>query len=361
MRTYRPFLLILPLFLTGSFTFAQSNLQMAPLPGDPMELVTGATHVVSDPQERGHVLALLEHARENADLHTPGSAPFILRVSFSASGNVLGTGSGEMEETWLSPQNAQWTAHLGNFQITRTLSGGLIFDDRQVTFIPIRVHMLRDALFWPINFGPPGHILIRTANASWRGKEVTCILTSGGMADPTPTPGRRWWEREFCVDAKTGLLQILSDAPGIYFVYDYAGGPQFHGRSVPKNVSVFSAGKSVLEAHLESMSDATNITAESLASSHAPRRFGPVLSGATRFPHIIHVAPGAATVQPVIVHAILDPKGEVMDAELIEMADAALSQSALDIVKHTVFHREEIRGGRMQTEAFINVQFVSGQ
>jgi len=361
MRTYRPLLAILSFFLISSFASAQSQLSVAPLPGDPMELVTGATHVPTTPQEREQALNLLERARQNADLHTPGAAPFILRVSFSASGNVLGTGSGEMEETWISPQNGQWTAHLGNFAITRTLSQGLIFDDRQVTFIPIRLHMLRDALFWPINFGAPGHILIRTANANWRGKEVTCIMTSGGMADPTPTPGRRWWEREFCVDPKTGLLQILSDAPGIYFVYDYTGGPQFHGRSVPKNISVFSAGKSVLEAHVESMSDASNITAESLASSNTPRRFGPVLSGATRFPHIIHVAPGAATVQPVIVHAILDPKGEVMDAELIEMADAALSQSALEIVKHTVFHREEVRGGRMQTEAFINVQFVSGQ
>ena len=104
-------------------------------------------------------------------------------------------------------------ARLGDFSLARISTGGQIFDDKPVEFIPMRLHMLRDAIFWPIIFDQ-GHTLIRTATATWKGKDLTCILTSGGMADATPTPGRRWIEREFCIDTNTGLLQVLSMLQG---------------------------------------------------------------------------------------------------------------------------------------------------
>jgi hypothetical protein len=87
------------------------------------------------------------------------------------------------------------------------------------------------------------------------------------------------------------------------------------------------------------------------------RNSGPVLSYAMRFPQVIHVAPGASIIQPVIVHALLGPDGKVLDAELVENSGAALSQSALDLVKRSTYVRAN--NGRLQREAFINVQFVS--
>ena len=345
------------LFTTAGF--GQKAPELAPLPSDSFELVTGATHVPGTPQERGQALDLLEHARQNSDLHAAGSPAFNMRINFSANGNVLFTGSGEMEETWFAPYSFRWTARLGDFSLDRISTGGRIYDDKQASFIPIRLHMLRDAVFWPINF-QQAHSLIRTASATWRGKELTCILTSGDMADPTPTPGRRWIEREFCIEAKTGLLHILSDAPGIYVIYDYANPLKFHGRVLARQFSIVEGGKTVLEAHIESLADAISspglLAPTDQMKAHPP---GPLLGGAMRFPRMVTVAPGAAVVQPVIVHAILNRNGKVEDAELVEGSGAALGQSALDIVRRSIYPEVERVWAGHQMEAFINVQFVS--
>jgi hypothetical protein len=199
--------------------------------------------------------------------------------------------------------------------------------------------------------------LIRTATAQWKGSEVTCILTSGGMSDATATPGRRWTEREYCVDTKTGLMQVLSDAPGIYVLYDYTNPHHFHGRVLAGKISIVEGGKTVLEANLVNIGDADPNNTSVLTPTQEMRNSGPVLSYTMRFPQTIHVAPGAAITQPVIVHALLGSDGKVLDAELVEDSGAALSQSALDLVKRTSYVRAN--NEKLQREAFINVQFVS--
>ena len=333
--------------------------QTAPVPPDSFELVTGATQVPSTPEERSAVLALMERARQNGDLHAAGSAAYTMRVTFNASGNVLATGAGEMEETWFSPANARWTAHLGDFSLDRIFSSGRVFDDKIADFIPIRLQTLRSAIFWPINF-QQGHTLIRTAVVTWKGKELTCALISGEMADPSPTPGRRWEEREFCIENKTGLLQILSDAPGVYVLFDYANALHFHGRVLPSQFKVVEGGNTVLESHLESIADAISgpdsLTPSAQMKTNGP---GPLLGGTMRFPRMVPVAPGAATVQPVIVHAILDRHGKVGDAELVGNPDSALGQSALEFVKRGLYPQVERVWAGHQMEAFINVEFVS--
>lgn len=339
--------------------FCQDRPSVAPIPADSLELVTGATQVPSTPEERSAVLSLLERARQNSDLHAAGSAPFSLRVNFSASGNVLATGTGEMEETWFNATHSRWTAHLGDFSLNRILDNGRIFDDKVPDFIPIRVQMLRGAIFWPINF-QPAHALIRTAAATWKGKALTCLLTSGEMAEATPTPGRRWIEREFCIENKTGLLQILSDAPGVYVLYDYGNPLRFHGRVLARQFSIIEGGSTVLDATIESVADAIDggdsMTPSEQMKTHGP---GPLLGGTMRFPRVIRVAPGAATVQPVIVHAILDRNGRVGDAELVSTTGVALGQSALDLVKRGTYPQVQRVWAGHQMEAFINVEFVS--
>lgn len=342
--------------LLATAGICQKKTEIAPVPADSLELVTGATHVPDTPPERARALDLVERARQNSDLSTPGGPAYTLKVNFTASGNVQFTGSGEMEETWVGPYVFRWSARLGDFELTRIAIRNSIMDDKPTPFIPMRVHMLRDALFWPVSFNS-ADALIRTATARWKGSEVTCILTSGGMSDATPTPGRRWVEREFCVDTKTGLLQVLSDAPGIYVLYDYANPLHFHGRVLADKISIVEGGKTVLEANLASIADADPNDPSVLTPTPEMRNSGPVLSYTMRFPQTIHVAPGASTIQPVIVHALLGSDGKVLDAELVENSGAALSQSALDLVKRSSYVRAN--NARLQREAFINVRFVS--
>lgn len=351
---------LLAVLLSSAVLCQNKPQQLALAPADPLELANGPTQVPDTPQERARILGLLERARQNSDLHAAGSAAFTLKVNFNASGNAQFTGSGEMEETWFGPYGFRWTARLGDFSLDRISTNGQIFDDKAADFIPMRLQMLRGAIFWPINF-EQAHALIRTTTATWKGKELTCILTSGDMADPSPTPGRRWIEREFCVETKTGLLQILSEAPGFYVIYDYTNALQFHGRTLPRQISVVEGGNTVLEARFESIADATNTDLLNPSETMKGHGRSPLLGGTMRFPRMLNVAAGAGTIQPVIVHAILDRNGRVGDAELVENSGAASGQTALDFVRRSVHPQIERAWAGHQIEAFIYVQFVSQQ
>jgi hypothetical protein len=122
-------------------------------------------------------------------------------------------------------------------------------------------------------------------------------------------------------------------------------------------ISIVEGGKTVLEANVAGIGDADPNDTSVLTPTPNMRNSGPVLSYTMRFPQNIHVAPGASIIQPVIVHALLGSDGKVLDAELVEDSDAALSQSALDLVKRSSYVRAN--NARLQREAFINVKFVS--
>ena len=362
MLAYRLLSRLSLMVVLAATAFTQSNpLKVAPLPSDPFEVATGPVQVVSSPEARSTVLGLLEKARQNSDLIAPGAPPFSMKTSFSAEGAVLFTGSGEMDETWLSPRVWEWSARLGDFAFKRVMTGGIMADDRPVSMIPMRVQMLRDSLFWPMNFENGGN-QIRTVQANWQGQRVTCILTSGPFGNADSTPGRRWVEQEYCVDPVSGTLRILSEAPGVYTVFDYRNAIRFHGHLVPGAMSIVEGGKTVLEVKVDSITDAA-INPASLETQKPQGDIrGPVLSAAMRFPQIIRVARGAGVIQPVIVHAILGPDGKVLDAELLDNSGAALMQSALETVKRTTYVRAWRRTqGPLQREAFINVKFVSGE
>jgi hypothetical protein len=178
-----------------------------------------------------------------------------------------------------------------------------------------------------------------------------------------PTPGRRWEETECCIDAKTGLLRTYSQAPGIYTVYDYSEKFEFHGRTLALQISIVEDGVTVLQIHLDSLADAANADPDQYVPtkkmiSHGP---GDILVGPFRFPQTVAVPAGrSGVVQPVIVHAVLDKKGHVVEAEALQHSDTLLADAALAIVERTTYVRPQ-SDRPVQREAFINVQFTPPQ
>ena len=353
-------LLVLFILFVATFSFCQSAPKVAPLPYDPLELATGPTVVPDTPEKRAVLLNLLERARQNSAMHTPGMAPFSLKVSFnSTGGDSHSQGYGELEETWLNGQTWRWSARLGDYSQLRIFYQGEAYDDKPRGHMPLRLQMVRNSVFWPVvgNFAPA---LIRMATAKWEGTEVACILMSPPGNDATETPGRRWEENEFCIDPKTGLLRIHSEAPGIYSVYDYNGGIEFHGRVLPRQATIVEGGTSVLQIHFDDIQDANNDPNQFVPTkkmiSQGP---GAIMVGPFRFPESVRAPAGfSGVVQPVIVHAILDQKGKVLDAEVVQTSDPALAAAALDVVWHSSYLPAERKDRPLQREAFINVKFT---
>lgn len=332
--------------------------QVAPIPNDPLELATGPVQIADTPQRRAAVLALLERARQNDYLHAPAGAPFDLKVSFVASGQSQYNGPGEMEEVWLSPGTWRWTAHLGDYSQSRIYHNGIAYDSNAHAYLPLRLQMVRSAIFWPVSGNLAG-TLIRTAEASWKGTAVTCALISGPRAEVTATPGRRWQEEEFCVDPKSGLLQTYSVAPGIYNVYDYSNAFPFHGSIIARQISIVENGNPVVQVQLEGLQDAGPVDPASFVPTPEMQGPGVVIRGPLRFPQFATSSQvKSGTIQPVIVHALLDVAGKVLEAESLEVADASLSDAALQLVRSSNYGPPgRATGAPVQREVFINIEF----
>ena len=58
------------------------------------------------------------------------------------------------------------------------------------------------------------------------------------------------------------------------------------------------------------------------------------------------------------VHAILDQKGKVLDAEVVQTSDPALAAAALEVGWHFSYLSAERKDRPLQREAFINVRFT---
>jgi hypothetical protein len=347
------------LLFVSALTCSQATPPTAPLPYDPLELATGPTLVPDTPAKRELLLSLLERARQNSAMHMPGMAPFRIKVSFNAVGDSHNSGYGELEETWLNGQTWRWSARIGDYSQLRIFYQGAAYDDKAKGHMPLRLQMVRNSVFWPVGGKFPS-ALIRMATAKWEGTDVACILMSGPMNDATATPGRRWEENEYCIDPKTGLLRIHSEAPGIYSVYDYNGGIQFHGRTLPRQTMIVEGGTTVLQIHLDGIedpnSDPNQFVPTKKMLSHGP---GAIMVGPFRFPEVVPTPAGySGEIKPVIVHAILDQKGKVLDAEVVGSSDPALSAAALGVVWHSSYLPAQRDNRPLQREAFINVKFT---
>jgi len=99
----------------------RSTLAVVPLPADSLELATGDTLKVANPENRALILNLLERARQNgSELYAVGGPAFHLKLSFTSNGQSRYTGYGEMEEFRYSRQTFwRWTARLGDYSQVR--------------------------------------------------------------------------------------------------------------------------------------------------------------------------------------------------------------------------------------------------
>jgi hypothetical protein len=323
----------------------------APVPVDPHELSSTGVQLESTPAERLQSLKLLRAAADKGISHRPNMRPFHFQASFTASGNLSYTGSGELSETWMSGQSWRVTESLGNYSFSRIGNSGHTADQTPVSMIPMRAQMLRNEILWATTVNDAGTRQIRTAAAQWNGKPVTCILLSGGSGT-AQTQSRLWEESEYCIDNDSGLLQIHSPVPGTYAVLGYTKNLQFHGTPMPDRIAIYVNGNEAVDSSL-SVADPSAANQSLLAVTPemlANRESSVVLSDA----RVITISlPGTSgsVAEPVMLHAQLGPMGALLEAEVSATANPALNQKALDAIKKMPF-------GMLGSHAYVNVRFL---
>jgi beta-lactamase regulating signal transducer with metallopeptidase domain len=304
---------------------------LGPVPYDPLELVTSPPQTIVGNQEVRAVVGMLTRARGNLAFGPVGA--YTVTASFTAYGPSPYAGPGEMTETRVGGAR-QWIGRLGDFSLARMLPGApLNYDLGTHGPIPMRIQMVRETLFGPINnvFLP-----LRTASATLDGVSLTCVLTS--VDGPTAAARRDWSEVEHCIEPRSGRLQIYSEAPGLYVVYDYSHPLWFNGHTLPGQITITVAGSVVLQETLR-ITDPGPIDLVQFTTP-TNEMWGPGLllippthlrlrRGGTQVP--------STSVQAVIVHATLGVDGYVVEAESLQDVDGVLSRSAMELVKSRNF------------------------
>ena len=348
----RPTARLVGIFACSLLFIPAVSAQTNPPAKDPNEFVTHDSRVVTKSSDRTAAVTLLLAARQKSDLRDM-TTPYSLKASFETSGATQLEGEGTYEE--MSEGDARrWTAKVGDYEITRIANGPHAYSTNPTEPVPLRIQTVRAAMLSPIpqNFDPG---TMRQATVKRDGKTYSCVLGSGSIGNYPPP--RAWTESEYCIDTATGLLQMWSEAPGVFALYNYEGATDFHGHILPREISIYQEGHLTLSLHLGSPEDLPELDPNLIAPSQEMIDAGEavVLGMPNRFP--LHVmpsdGPASSYFQPVIVHAILDANdGTVIDAEPIQNYDPELTRAAMDLVSNSAF---PLLG--FQRDVYINVEF----
>ncbi len=344
-------------------TFGRSVPRIAPIPADPLELVSGH---IETPTSREPALQLLARARDSYAFRSAGRG-YDLKVSFvvSSGGQTQYDGAWEMEDIFDPQQGLRWTAKTASGYTTAQISSqGMFYREGTSSVVPLRLQEARAALFDPIpSTGWVDRDLIRTSTSAFNGHSVTCVLLTGSKSAGAAAPGRRWEETEECIDPQSGLLMVHSQVPGRYFAYDYSDGLQLAGHAFPRKVTVTEAGKIVSEIYVDSLTELPAGDPSLFIPSDEMVAGGPAIAMEEAQKIWFFSGPGPstsrATAHPVCVFGLATPSGQLVEAHSLQPSDPN-SQAAVEAAQRINFSSPTLLGARPEQHfVFVIEKFIS--
>ena len=220
--------------------------------------------------------------------------------------------------------------------------------------MPLRVHMVRGTIFWPIMIGPAAALRISAGN--WKGAPVMCVrlpifrrlrrpIKDAAGKRPSSVSTLR---PDYCRRTRS-----LPESTRFTILTRSISTPAL----CPARFRSTKESAAVLKIRLDSLTDAGPLDPKLFTPSpQMLQRNGMTMSGTFRFPMSggISPVPTNGLIQPVIVHASVT-NGKVEEIEPLQNSDPALSAAAVAVVKNASHEQE---GGGFQREVFVNVRFM---
>ncbi len=348
--------------------FGETASEIAPVPPDPLELVTGPVLTAASPASRKAALDLVAGARKHYALRNAGQG-YDLKVAFIANslGQTNYDGAWEMEDQFAPGQGLRWTAKAATgYNITSIAVKGGTYAEGTASTVPLRLHEARGILLDPLP--SPAYASresIRTSVATFNGATVTCVLLSRAGNIANAVTGRGWEESEECIDPQTGLLQVHSEAPGRYAVYNYANAPRLGGHILPRSVTVTEAGRMVSKISVESLQAVSTFDASLFVPTATMTAKGraTTITSASKIWRIQGQGPFTANmaVRPVCVFGLVNSTGQLVEAHSLQPSDPN-SEAAVEDAKQIDFS-PSIPAGAPPRQHFVFVieKFVTQQ
>jgi hypothetical protein len=339
--------------------FGQATASEAPVPSDPLELVTGSAEPVTGAAERAALVNLIARAHALSNVRT---SPYHMKSSFLSTSD----GAWQLEDESPGRGSYRWTAQGGNYSGINLNVNQMHYSSQPGAAIPLRLAQVRSALFL-MNPVPGPRASLRTAEANLDGTAVTCVLMERIYLGTPAAGGRRWAEQEFCIDPKTGLLMTDSPVPGLYIQYDYSGAIRFHDRILAGKFTITEAGQPVIQAKIESVTD----PAPGDSALFQPDGLTEVGAGPPMMaPVHVHMGmgaqmrvSGASVIPAVALHGMMSPAGKISDVEVLASSDPNLNQTALAWVANWRMWANQVQAGATPEsyEVYFTMDFPSAQ
>jgi hypothetical protein len=161
--------------------------------------------------------------------------------------------------------------------------------------------------------------------ATFRGSPVTCLLLARSSKVSGPLLGRGWDESEECIDPQSGLLQIHSETPGRYAIYDYSNAAQLGSHRLPRTVTVTEGGRVVSKISVESLQEIPAVDPALFVPTDRMKAAGQAtaMTSATKVSRIQGQGPFTPnmTVRPICVFGIVTPAGQLVEAHSLQPSD----------------------------------------
>lgn len=322
----------------ATVSFGKNAPTVLPVPSAPLELVTGAAQIQPvQSQDRQGALQLLERARDQFAWRSAKEG-YDLKINFTvdSGGQTNYDGAWEMEDINIPEQGLHWTAKSATgYTVNRLSLTAGIFSEGTANAIPLRLQEARGLLNHPlpsVDYANRGSV--RSATATFHGTTVTCLLLSRLQNPTNPPLGRGWDEAEECIDPQTGRLQVHSEVPGRYVVYDYSNGLSLGDRMLPRSITVTEAARIVSRISVESLTPITTADSKLFVITGAMQAAGAAFSieGAERLSRVHRPKKLTAgmTLRAVCIFGVLTPSGQLVEAHSLQPSDPASNAALMD-------------------------------
>jgi len=326
---------------------------VAPVPANPWEPAASGVRTVTSHEERAQLIQLLDRARGFYSLNTAG-VPYHLKTSFtvSSNGTTQFDGDWQMDMTHAPGLGTLITAETANYSVRHLRAGNIVYQSPQGS-MPLRLHEAIGHLLGSMESTSwTERDLIRTVQADVSGMSATCILLAGAhQTREAGAPGRLWEEREECIDPQTGHLILHSPSPGLTILYDFAGSRHFHGKELPRKMTVMENGAIVMTEQVETLEDLPTLDASLFTPTAAMQPGGTVMGSRFTMPLWIG-RPTVPANQAVMVFGLLNPDGSISEAHALEASDPRLVEAAVNLVSQLKLHIPVAPGANVEQREF---------
>ena len=315
------------LFMSGLTleVLGQNGPRVTSIPRDPLEVAAGQIQIADTTAKRDTAVQLLARARTSYALRNLRYS-WDLKVHFTVDslGQTNYDGDWQMEDIFSPGQGLHWTAKsAAGYTITGILRTNETWAEAAASVIPLRLQEARAMLYNPlpsVAYANSGSI--RTLAAAFRGSPVTCVLLSRAR-NVSGSPAQRGWdESEDCIDPQSGLLQMHSEVPGRYAVYDYASPARLGSHILPRTVTVTEGGRVVSTISVEDLQAIPSVDPGLFVPTDGMKP-AVAMTAETRISRIQAQTPMTPdmTLRPVYVFGLATPAGHLVEAHSLQPSD----------------------------------------